>query len=300
MNNQEYIRLSLELHLFFDRIMKEHSFFLEAAFTEKDKEFKTIAHNFQKIFSDILEKVITLSDGNISNDLISSNEIVTVNTLEAENKSSNLSGIPINTNITLKENNLRSGRINLSEQLLNSISTINRQTLPVIENLIHFKNDILTQVLSCRMYTTNYPLLIEHIMNEAKMYHDLLTKVENREPFTQNYIYEQELFWNKIMMEHAEFIRGLLDPSEDELILTADHFAEEYEDIFKNYSNNPNYLTDVSLKETVNFRNFKVAGEEGILDCKIKSIIIPLLADHIVREANHFIRILKSSNINYY
>ena len=28
---------------------------------------------------------------------------------------------------------------------------------------------------------------------------------------------------------------------------------------------------------------------------KIKSIIIPLLADHVLREVNHFIRILKSA-----
>ena len=300
MNNQEYVRLSLELHLFFDRIMKEHSFFLEAAFTEKDNKLKKIANNFQKVFSDILENVITLADGNITNDLIQANEIVTVNTLEAENKSINLSGIPINTNITLRENNLRSGRITLNEQLINSISSINKQALPVIEKLIHFKNDILNQVLSCRMYTTNYPLLIEHIMDEAKVYYKLLTKVENKEPFTQNYLYEQELFWNEIMMEHAEFIRGLLDPSEDNLILTADRFTEEYEDILKNYGNNPNYLTDISLRETTQFRDFKIVGEEGILNCKIKSIIIPLLADHVVREANHFIRILRSSNINYY
>ena len=100
------------------------------------------------------------------------------------------------------------------------------------------------------------------------------------------------------MKEHAEFIRGLLDPSEKDLILTADKFANEYETIIKNYSNNPAYLTNVSLKETLNFKNFKVSGEEGILNCKIKSIIFPLLADHVVREANHFIRILKSPNIN--
>ena len=40
MNRKEYIRLSLELHLFFDRIMKEHSFFLETGFTEKNKQEK--------------------------------------------------------------------------------------------------------------------------------------------------------------------------------------------------------------------------------------------------------------------
>lgn len=299
MNQREYVRMSLELHLFFDRIMKEHSLFLEAAFMEKDKELKRVANDFQCKFSNILENVIILADGNVSNDLLGAGEIVTNNTLDAENKTSNLSGININTDITLREMRLRSGEIRLSEQLLNNISSINRETLPMIENLIHFKNDILNQVLSCQMYTTNYPLLINHIMNEAKMYYNLLMKLENGEPLTTDYLYEQELFWNNIMKEHAQFIRGLLDPSEDELILTADRFADEYETILKNYSNNPSYLTDVSLSETLKFRDFKIAGEEGILNCKIKSIIIPLLADHVVREANHFIRILRSVNANY-
>lgn len=38
-------------------------------------------------------------------------------------------------------------------------------------------------------------------------------------------IRETELFWNQIMMEHALFIRGLLDPTECELLETADMFA---------------------------------------------------------------------------
>ena len=135
-------------------------------------------------------------------------------------------------------------------------------------------------------------------MDEAKMYHSLLSKVENKEQFTENYIYEQEMFWNDIMKEHAEFIRGSLDPTEKELILTADRFADEYEKIIRSYANNPLALINVSLQETINFRNFKVTGEGGVLNCQIRSIIIPLLADHVVREANHFIRILRSVNNN--
>ena len=298
MNQNEYIRLSLELHLFFDRIMKEHSFFLEASFMEKDKEYKKITSDFKRFFSEILEKVVNLSNGNVSNFLLESNEIVTGKTLEAEKKTVELSGIDIDTNITILESNLMSGMEQIDRQLLNEVSNLNKKTLPLIQNLIEFKNRILNEVLVCKIYTTNYPLLIKHIMDEAKMYYNLLNRVENKQPLSRNYIYEQELFWNNIMKEHAEFIRGLLDPSEKDLILTADKFANEYETIIKNYSNNPAYLTNVSLKETLNFKNYKVSGEEGILNCKIKSIIFPLLADHVVREANHFIRILKSPNIN--
>ena len=298
MNDYDYILSSLELHLFFDRIMKEHSLFLELGFTEKDNNWKKIAKDFQKVFSDILMRVIELADGNISNSLLASSEIVTKNTVDAEVRTSNLSGDFIDIDITKRELQLKSGRLVVDKEILNSISNINKQTLPIIENLINFKNNILNGVLACYVYTTNYPLLINHIMNEAKMYHNLLGKVEARKLFTEKELYEQELFWDTIMKEHAEFIRGLLDPSEQELIVTADKYAKEYKEIIDRYNNNPNYLTNVSLNETINFRNFKVVGEEGILNCKIKSVIVPLLADHVVREANHFIRVLKELKTN--
>ena len=56
MNNNEYIRLSLELHLFFDRIMKEHSFFIETAFMNRDnnlrKELTETKKKHNKLASD--------------------------------------------------------------------------------------------------------------------------------------------------------------------------------------------------------------------------------------------------------
>ena len=38
---------------------------------------------------------------------------------------------------------------------------------------------------------------------------------------------------------------------------------------------------------------FKAQGTQGLVECKIKSIIIPLLGDHTLREANHYLRLLK-------
>lgn len=41
-SNQRYVTLSLELHLFFARIMKEHALFLEAGFVPKDLKFANL------------------------------------------------------------------------------------------------------------------------------------------------------------------------------------------------------------------------------------------------------------------
>ena len=102
------------------------------------------------------------------------------------------------------------------------------------------------------------------------------------------------MFWNRIMMEHAQFIRGLLDPTEDALIKTADTFAQEYATLLARAGEVSNEAMNrqEALKETLRFRDFKADGAKGTSDCTIRSLILPLLADHVLRETNHYIRLL--------
>lgn len=162
--------------------------------------------------------------------------------------------------------------------------------------IITFKERLLCSIKTCNIFTSNYPLLIEHILREAKLYRAHLMRLEGLNNCKCQELRDNELFWNQIMMEHALFIRGLLDPSEDELISTADGFASDYKRLLEascaandriRHSNN-------ALELTQKFRDFKCAGVEGIEACKIRSLILPLLADHVLREANHYIRILET------
>ena len=121
------------------------------------------------------------------------------------------------------------------------------------------------------------------------------------EKLSYNNLKKTEDFWNQIMMEHALFIRGLLDPSEDALIKTADQFAGEYKELLEKARKQDCKaleMTEEALEETRRFGKFKAAGTEGILKCDISSIIIPLLADHVLREANHYIRLLETAGGN--
>ena len=108
---------------------------------------------------------------------------------------------------------------------------------------------------------------------------------------------ETERFWNQIMMEHAFFIRGMLDPTECELMKTADDFAGDYcrllEEARRKDCRAVNGMAGKTLETTERYRDFKAAGAKGIAGCEIRSVILPLLADHVLREANHYLRILK-------
>lgn len=298
-DNQKYVILSLELHLFFSRIMKEHALFLEAGFTNKNYNLAMEADHYKKQFEDLLSYTVSASNGIIRPDILYSEELVTTLTSAAEQKTEEFTGIEINKNITTRELNLQSGvNPQVGQDLVNYVAQLNSDAIRLLDGLINFKERVLDGVLSCTIFTSNYPLLLEHIIHEANLYRSYVVDLENKIDIESKNAKEIELFWDHIMMEHALFMRGLLDPSEGELINTSNDFAIKFNELIEKTNemtdSNIKNITEETLNETVEFKDFKEAGASGIEQCKIKSIILPLLADHVLREANHYIRILES------
>ncbi|UUV13699.1 DUF2935 domain-containing protein [Clostridioides difficile] len=298
-DNQKYVILSLELHLFFSRIMKEHALFLEAGFTNKNYNLAMEADHYKKQFEDLLSYAVSASNGIIRPDILYSEELVTTLTSAAEQKTEEFTGIEINKNITTRELNLQSGvDPQVGQDLVNYVAQLNSDAIRLLDGLINFKERVLDGVLSCTIFTSNYPLLLEHIIHEANLYRSYVVDLENKIDIESKSAKEIELFWDHIMMEHALFMRGLLDPSEGELINTSNDFAIKFNELIEKTNgmtdSNIKSITEETLNETVEFKDFKEAGASGIEQCKIKSIILPLLADHVLREANHYIRILES------
>lgn len=297
MNNNNYVEKSLELHLFFGRIMKEHSFFLKAGFTPANKDFSEKAEYFKDEFDKLLCEAVRLGNGTVNQQILRSQELVTQFTALAEKQTECLTGIPINKEITNRELQLKSGCQKCADtpERRAKVKQLNQTALKLLDGLIAFKETILKKVLCGEMFTANYPLLIEHIIREAKLYREYVDCLEKNGYLDNRSMKDVECFWNRIMMEHAMFIRGLLDPSENELFNSADKFADEYCELLNKCRDaQDNALGAASLELTQKLRDFKTAGVRGIEQCEIRSIILPLLADHVLREANHYIRLLKS------
>ena len=181
-------------------------------------------------------------------------------------------------------------------ELVQGVRALNRRMLELLDGLIAFKEQILREVTECKLYTSNYPLLIEHILREAKLYRSTIMELERNGCLPKEDRRTMEMFWNQIMMEHAQFIRGLLDPTECELIEAAEGFANDYCYLLEEARNRDLQTMDELTRKTIctteEYQKFKTAGTRGIIGCQIRSVILPLLADHVLREANHYLRIL--------
>ena len=100
MNTNCYVVRSLELHLFFGRIMKEHALFLRAGFTPADPSFSQKAEFYLKEFEGLLCEAVSLSDGIVGKEFLVSGEVITEFTSLAEKQTECFTGIPINKEIT--------------------------------------------------------------------------------------------------------------------------------------------------------------------------------------------------------
>jgi len=225
---------------------------------------------------------------------------VTPYTRNAELLTQYYTGVAIDTAITQAEEQLAGGAgTNENPILLQQAEMLNMRAMQITAPFLQFHYFILCNVLNCRLFTSNYPMLIRNIMWEGQFYQEMLDRLQRRQEMESGRrAMEVAAFWNDIMGGHAKFLRGLFDPTEEKLIETANRFGIRFDALVAeataamDAAEMREKVLRESAKATVAIRDFKAAGTAGILDCEIRSILIPLAADHILREANYYLRIL--------
>lgn len=276
LSQKEFITMSLDLNLFFLRIMKDHSFFLEIGFTPKDKHLAERAGIFRQEFEKLLSEATALANGNVSANALNSRQITTQYTLDAERLTNFYTGIPFNLDLTRREEMLRPGGHGAQDaRLEEAVETLDRKAYQLTAELVMFKEQLLGSVRSCKIFTVNYPLLIEHILREARHFMNMLVMLVRRESRSSpTDLLNQERFWNRQMGEHAKFIAGLLDPSEEALIETARMFGREFDVLTAEAEQAARHTMDIagitedSIEKTERLRDFKSTGTRGLLDCR--------------------------------
>lgn len=179
--------------------------------------------------------------------------------------------------------------------------------MTAVKNIFAYKRHLLHLLIECKIRGGgNYPLLIDHISREALYFYKLLCKINDGEMrYPVDAIISENVFWLRIMADHLKFIRGLLDPSERDIFDQAQSLSDKFDQLNLHARDLESILWHyrptadlIRFEKTVvdaatQIRDFKVAAEELIKRCAVLSLIPPLLADHVRREAEHFLAILE-------
>jgi hypothetical protein len=198
-------------------------------------------------------------------------------------------------------------RAHQTPESVTAVRKLNEDSIQLVYGFRNFKRNLLILIINGKVHGFNFPLLVDHIAREAEYFMNTLQKFNNGilEPI-QDAIIHENVFWLRIMMEHSRFIASLLDPSERNLVTAARKFGDDFETLLNQardvesmlYHKKPTYpiigkMNKDSESATEELRKFKKAGLELIKSSQIRSVINPLLADHVVREAEHFLFMIR-------
>lgn len=185
------------------------------------------------------------------------------------------------------------------------VQAFNAEVYQAAAAIWSYKRKVLGLTLRCEIRSNNFPLLVDHISREAAYFANRLKELnEGKLVPSQDTVIEENVFFLRIMADHAKFIGHLLDPSERKLVDQAKEFSHDFDQLLFQAidldSMRPQSETKPLLNQFLNqnkvsvvsLRDFKKTARELIEACRIKSNIHPLLADHTFREAERFIEII--------
>jgi hypothetical protein len=154
----------------------------------------------------------------------------------------------------------------------------NRTTSDHVKKFVDFKHKLRDEQAAGKLKSLVWPTFADHTAREAEHFMARLDRFSRGEVSIDQK--DAVAFWSEIMGEHADFVAHLLDPKEMELIKKAMATSEAFKKLPAEQT-----AKEAAMKAVDEIIDFKVAAEKGIQTGQIKSIIHPVLADHVRREA---------------
>lgn len=178
------------------------------------------------------------------------------------------------------------------------------ESLASLREFMRFKRLLLEEALTNELGSALPPLFFDHVLREAEYFMAILEKINAGKKLAAVKALEAS-FWLRLMAEHTRFIAGRIDPSERSLLDVVADYGGEFDqlslqarDYVSFFSHRPlelpafdRFLQD-SRVAVVRLRDFKQAMHEMIVKDRMLSTIPAVMADHVRREADHFLLVL--------
>jgi hypothetical protein len=156
--------------------------------------------------------------------------------------------------------------------------------LALTASLRAFKTDVLDRMNKGEWLGWLFPLFIDHIRRELDMF---VAHLRN-EPLPAGELCE----WQRFMMEHAAFAGHLLDPVESRLILDARKHVGTFAALQSGCGATTSSMLALSHRAGRELDAYFT--QSGIGTPKVKSVIHPVLAAHVVREGQRFLQTVQT------
>ena len=301
-SDNEYITEAIEANLVYNGSMLEFTYSLSFSFLEYNKDIIDEINNYYDNFRKQMIRTIEIADNNISKEFLDSDILYTKYTIPlyklGEELTSNKGDIGIIESLI----KLNPGIVTSNPKLLEKVDNINKDTLSLLTEYRDFITYLANNTLKVNIFVFKYAMYIDDIKNRLTFYINNLKRIINKEKVSSILINSSINDTKNLMERNALFINGFVNQSEEEIILEARKYAEEFNrldlvSIDAKNKEEKDKLYNEAYNLTDKFSKFITSLIEKLLLRKLQLMVGPAYLDICLREANDFkynLKLLKS------
>lgn len=295
LNNKDFIKESIITNLYYLRTLREYTLRIELSLSNKYNNIKEIFTNLGKRCEEIGSNLLKISNNKIPKEVLNSQIFITNYTYELELLTEKLFNIDINTNLSLIEEKLIPGDIIEDESLINNITNINKEIITLINEFIINTTNLYNKVNNQEIFIFYYNSLNNYLIEEMNIYKLELDRLNQRLTLDPSFIEEFEYYKNNFLYNLSRFLRGEIDPTNENILEEVNSFILEYKNLVNEYKNinlTPENQLNMSLNSLELAKRFKTFIEKCLnllLKKELYFISAPITKDNLLTAINYFI-----------
>ena len=300
-----FVQESIAINLYYLRTLREFCLNIQTSLVPFEKGYISKAESIALSCERLGNDITSFASGMVSKEALDYQIYVTQYTLECEKLTEKLFNVDIDTGITEKELQLKSGEPKtVSQEMVDSMKRINAEAFSLADEFSKLCTEIVNKMEINELFSYSYIALTRFMIYETELFKSGLERLIQQFQIDPSSAANYEFYFNNSMRSIAVFIEKLVDPINEDIFDKAKWFENSFneaEETYKTTSLTPDNQKALTEKETLlvkEFHNFMEECIKKLLAREAYFIIEPIFWDNMYTQINFFQYILNYNKKN--
>lgn len=300
-----FVQESIAINLYYLRTLREFCLNIQTSLVPFEKGYISKAESIALSCERLGNDITSFASGMVSKEALDYQIYVTQYTLECEKLTEKLFNIDIDTGITEKELQLKSGEPKtVTQEMVDSMKRINAEAFSLADEFSKLCTEIVDKMEINELFSYSYIALTRFMIYETELFKSGLERLIQQFQIDPSSAANYEFYFNNSMRSIAIFIEKLVDPINEDIFDKAKWFENSFneaEETYKTTPLTPDNQKALTEKETLlvkEFHNFMEECIKKLLAREVYFIIEPIFWDNMYTQINFFQYILNYNKKN--
>ena len=295
LSNKDIFEQSLVNHIYFAGTIRSFCTIIGLTFYKNNQNYIDRAIKLGYQATDIINKALSYMNSEIASEVLNNEVYITKYTKDLNDLTEKLFEIDLKSQVIKDEEILKTRTKVKYDDAISNIDDLNNQGLIMVNDFNKFVIEIKEKIDNQELFSYLYPDFFNYMYEEVSVYGRDIERIRSKKDYTDFYLKEFRYYFNELLRKSAEYIRGFLDTSHQDIFDMATFYVNAFSDLTERYLKNKNDLSLYNETERLvsNYKNFLSSIIDKLLRSELYFITPPVTLDNFLTNINVYLFILK-------